>query len=776
VGKECTRDSDCRSSLRLRCSEGSCGFAEDRAQGDACRVTSECGADLFCDVEASSARCQPAGENAEGGRCEGTSECQRGLICSFSDQGLAKHCLASGSRDLGASCEKTSDCLAGLTCALGDQVTASCSLTLPGMAVPGSWSGVKCGNEAAVNTAYFHVPRASASEDFFRLPFPNDVRRSAAGLDLSGFPTPGDPLGSGVDMVARYREAAQSLSGFSTNPVVYFRFSTPYAGVNDKSVLLFDISKSSPSYGTALSRSWGTSSGSVTRYVCPNWLNVRSKEGSPLRPGTTYAAILTSKIQPRAGGSYERDADLTSLLSDAAPGDSLLTAAHAAYAPLRAFLRDDSLTHGLDSEAVLNVAVFTTHDPNALAKAVFAGARAAEPAALSDVSTCNLGALDGCAVADAPLCAPADAAYVELHGRLTLPIFQNGTAPYASAGGDISLDVNGAAKPVRSEQVCFSLTLPRGPLPTAGFPLLIYGHGTGGSHRSALADFASLADSAAILSIDLPQHGSRKAGSALGSDELFFNFNNPGAALGNVLQGSADLLSLVKWAVSANLPDNSPLGRAVRFDPARIALFGHSQGATHSSLLIPYAPELAGFVLSGVGGDLSEALVSKRSPLDIASLVPLLVGDPEAAQTGSCPSCIGASHPVYGLLQNYLDRADPVNFGQLASVGRSAPANVFMAFGTGDTYAPDATQKAYALSAGLPLVGPELLPSDQAGALTAPVSRNVSVAADTATQGVRQYAAVGDADAHFVYQSSAREDVQSFLRALLGGTPPIIGK
>src|SRR5688572_24925682 len=90
VGKECTRDSDCRSSLRLSCNEGSCGFAADLSEGEPCHVTSECGDGLFCEVEAETARCLPAGTSAEGGRCEATAECERGLVCTFGAEGLSK--------------------------------------------------------------------------------------------------------------------------------------------------------------------------------------------------------------------------------------------------------------------------------------------------------------------------------------------------------------------------------------------------------------------------------------------------------------------------------------------------------------------------------------------------------------------------------------------------------------------------------------------------------------------------------------------------------------
>src|SRR5476649_206710 len=80
----------------------------------------------------------------------------------------------------------------------------------------------------STQVAYFRVPRMGhTSGDFYRLPYPNDVRRTATGITLAGHPEP--PTAVGTDLVDTYlRASEQDLKGFSTNPTVLFRFSRPY--------------------------------------------------------------------------------------------------------------------------------------------------------------------------------------------------------------------------------------------------------------------------------------------------------------------------------------------------------------------------------------------------------------------------------------------------------------------------------------------------------------------------------------------------------------------
>ena len=804
VGDKCDESDDCAGTLRLSCLGGMCAFAGELTRGDPCTATLECGEGLYCAVEDGSHRCADAGPGAQGSRCESTAECARNLVCSY-DTGIARHCVSAGSGDIGESCAGDEDCLGGLYCTLPLEGRPRICAALPVGVIPElSWSGLVCPDDAPSPVAYFEVPRKQGKDgDFYRLPFPNDARRGASGLDLSGFPSPGDLLGIGIDFVGNFVSASEKgLDGFATNPVVYFRFSRPYAHstIGEATVLLYDIDKDSPTYGHALSRSWGKSSGNVTGYACPNWLNVRTPAGTPLRPSTTYAVILTKGVHTADGGTFARAPDFEAMLSESAPA-AALGHAHEAYAPLRAFLADP-MQKAVKADIVLNAAVFTTVDPQAVVKATREVVRSAPAPVAKDLTVCKAGVKSPCDDGATRACGAEDPSYVEVHGRLTLPVFQAGTAPYALSGGGFVVK-NG--KPVLQgmEDVCFALSLPRAAAPEGGYPLVVYAHGTGGAFTDGIRDLAKTAAAAggAVLAIDMPLHGSRLHGDKRGPEELFFNFANPDAARDNVTQGSADLFSLAYFASSLAADANSKYGQAVKLDVSKSVWFAHSQGAIHASLAAPFEPGLGGVVLSGVGGDTSEGLVSKRAPIDLAKSLYKVFGDSSAAPEGElCPplldvqtgkprtdeagnvvkqQCVGSNHPVYGLLQAYFERADPVNFGALwATPPEAAGAkHVFMTFGVGDTYAPNSTQKAYAAASSFTQVAPELLKVSDKAPAGAPLTGNVKVGDIMLTQGFRQYAAAKGKDAHFVYlNADASKDWQRFVTALLQGVTPAIGE
>src|SRR5207237_334940 len=131
----------------------------------------------------------------------------------------------------GGPCADLLDCVAGLGC---DPSTHTCQAG-PSVLLASIWQGEVCTDEPSVDGrvhAYFEVPAVDGSppHDFFRLPFPNDIRRDAATgkPNLKGFPHPGTAL-LGFDLVDRYARAAeQDLDGFGVNTQVYFRFSDAF--------------------------------------------------------------------------------------------------------------------------------------------------------------------------------------------------------------------------------------------------------------------------------------------------------------------------------------------------------------------------------------------------------------------------------------------------------------------------------------------------------------------------------------------------------------------
>ncbi len=792
VGDACMDATYCRPSLA--CTAGTCQPTGMGTAGSSCQLTGDCAAGLYCSTGRT---CTAAGTAAEGGRCSSTASCMGGLVCVV--EGFSGHCARAGGGDLGDMCMRPEECLAGLSCLeqFGSYSCQSGQATPPGGGgaplpppIPGFWPGETCTDDMGPVRAYFDVPRGTTADgDFYRLPFPNDVRKTATGLDLSRHPHPGTALS--VDIIDRYLRASETdLNGFSTNPTVFFRFSKPYNWSSvDAAVRIVDITPTSPSFGNTTSLSWLTTAGPITRYICPNWLAMRPPHGGPLRPRTTYAAIVASTLVPDAGGTYQRSADLDALLAATPPSDAALAPAYAAYAPLRAWLAS-SMT---DPTTILNVAVFTTQDPEAMVPKLRDAVRAAPMPAVTDLTVCDGSRPSPCDDGTPErACSPMSTAFVEIHGHISLPIFQAGTAPYERPedGGGIMTDAAGLPVVARTEQVCFAMTVPRGVAPpTEGFPVVLFAHGTGGAFtnavRNGVAEALSTGDAggmpvrAATFAIDMPQHGSRRGASTRGPDELFFNFLNPRAARDNVMQGSADLMASVRFLESyAADMAASPTGMPIDFDATRVVLFSHSQGSTHASLMLPYEPGVRAAILSGNGGDLTESLLHKTQPIDIAAAVPYALLDGYIDDMGRPRLSVGDFHPVLAIFQGYFDRVDPVNYArrlQTEPIMGAPGRHVFMTYGLGDTYSTPETMGAYANASSMAIIGPVYERWEMPGVMV-PVSGNVTIGMNMFTLGVRQYRPNPGDDGHFVaFQTDlGRADTSRFaLYSLSGQIPPI---
>ncbi len=790
VGEDCLPDQgDCRPGLV--CREGTCQPPGTKLEGAPCQLSGECMDGLYCGPRRT---CVPAGEGVEGDPCTSTADCIQGYLCAL--EGFFGTCKPTWGNDLGDPCSAETDCVAGLSCirspgaaegVCGDPPPVDADRAPP---VAGSWAGALCPEESSGEpTAHFRVPRGEPEdEDFYRLPFPNDIRRRDGHIDLSGHPRPGDALA--LDVVGRHLDAVSSaVDGFSLNPVVYFRLSErhDFDSLGDQ-VEFVNLQEGDPNFGRPHpSITWLSTYGGLSNYICPNWFAVRPAHGAPLEPHTTYGVIVHRGLRTTTGAPYARSEDFEAMLANERPvGDEALAAAWDAYAPLRAWIAT-----GQDPDDILVAAVFTTQDVeqpvSKLREAVY---RSAPPTA-SEWTLCGAGVTSPCDDGT-PLrsCAGSEEAsgYAEIHGLLQLPVFQEGTAPYLTPedGGGVPLDANGLPIEQRREAVCFALTVPSdSDPPPGGWPTVIALHGTGGSFRTAVGSGlaeALAAEGVATLAIDLPQHGSRRGDSDRPPEYLFFNFANPPAARGNVLQGAADLFALVRWANDLSLDaSTSPTGRPIEIGP--LALFAHSQGATHASLALPWEPALRAAVLSGDGGDLTLSLLHKRSPVDIAALIPFALVD--ATRDGTLAG--GDFHPALAIFQTYYDAVDPVAFGRRihrAPVSDVGPHHVFLTYGLGDTFSPEPTMQAYARSVRATLVEPVLtrrsngapdtfgLPSEPA-----PLSGNVTVEGARYTVALRQYEPPDGVDGHFVAQQepTARADVQRFLLAALRGQTPTVG-
>ncbi|MEM1347480.1 MAG: hypothetical protein AAGI01_02920, partial [Myxococcota bacterium] len=481
VGVECANEDRCRSGLA--CIEGACGFAGETAEGQPCQLSGECGEGLYCAPTMS--QCVRAGALGVDQACSGDADCQKGLRCV--PEGFSAVCKTEGDKPLGTQCDTSAECLSGANCApdpLGEG-PPTCAVGLA--ALPQPYAGVDCSESDAERgpfRMYFEVPDGEVSE-FYRLPYPNDIRTDTEGRPvLTGHPTPGSGA-LGFDIVQTYIDAIQAdQRGFGTNTAIYLRasaqvdFDTLSLG-EGATLYMVDIDPDSPSYGDRLGLSFSAvgGPGSAGRYICQNSISLRPPWGRPLQRNTTYAVVATTGVLGADGGEpAQQDADFTQMFAAQRPS-SVVGEAWDAYAPLRDWVADQAL----DASAISVAAVFTTGDPWVRTAKTREVVRAEEIRA-SELTLCDVGVLSPCddgleGDAQRRGCEAADAAFDELHGKLSMPILQRGEAPYLTEGGDVTED----PEVQRSEEVCMSMMVPKElEMPAEGWPILIYAHGTGG--------------------------------------------------------------------------------------------------------------------------------------------------------------------------------------------------------------------------------------------------------------------------------------------------------
>jgi hypothetical protein len=749
VGDQCKVAADCGGGGKV-CVSGVCNMPGLAAAGAKCTATRDCALGLYCSVGGT---CAMGGMLTAGATCTADGDCQAPLRCAY--DGFFGTCAMGGSGEAGSTCAATADCLAPLWCG-ADKTCAPISTAFP------PFAGASCHDEGAFRV-YFEVPRPTKPPtDFFRLPFPNDARVAGGKLDMSDFPDPG-PTPLGVDLVKLYVDTwTADFDGFSDIAAITFRFSADidFSTTSGDSVRLIDVTPG-PSLGRLLGRSWEYSPGR-TKYSCLYRFTLRNSPAEPMEPGHTYAAFLTTAFRSKAGDAPVVDPDLAAVLGATPPSDASLSNAWNAYKPLR----DWAAMQGAMAPDIAGAAVFTVQDaPGHMQR--LAAAVAAQPApTLSALTLCGPGVTSPCDDGTPDrACGSGGGAYDEIHGRLSVPIFQAGTEPYDTpADGGGIVETAGAPVVARTENVCFALSIPRPPavMPAGGWPLVVYGHGTGGSMRSFIGDgvagaMAGLAAPVAVLGFDEVEHGARRGASTKKPDDLVFNPLNPRAARDNFVQGAADVLQALRLPSVKLDAAASPTGAAVAFDPTRVAFFGHSQGSTSGELAIAVSSTVQAAVLSGAGSFLTRSLLEKTMPQNIGAGLTFLIGEP-----------LDADHPVMTVFQSFFDRSDPLSYNQLTLVHPPVPLpskHLLMTWGTGDTYTPRSTLQANGESLGnIPLVAP-MLESYSVAPIPRPVSLNV-----TGGDGVKrtavllQYMATGY-DGHFVAQMnpSAVADWTAFL-------------
>lgn len=619
--------------------------------------------------------------------------------------------------------------------------------------------------------AVFALPRGGADEAFFDLPWPNDVRRTAEGtIDVSAFP---NPRNNGF--VGRYLEAMTArLDGYGTNGAIYFRFShevdpdslprRPESSLRDgASVFLVDVDPDSPDRG-ARHAVVVHYQDCPTRYWGAHTVALRPVYGDPLASDRTYAAVVTRGVAPADGGTFGRSDDFEALVSGG--GDAAVEAARAAYGDALDVIADG----GVALDDVLAVSVFTTQDAIGETLAVRDWLVAEYPAPEVKADSVSVDRV-----------APA---FTEISGTYgPSPIFQDGELPYAEAGDGGAIEVDDEGVPTVHGQfdARFSMTIPAGEMPEAGYPIVLYAHGTSGDYRSYRSIGSLLATVGfAAMGVDQIHHGARNP---TGTDPsiLFFNIANPDAARDNNRQSALDVVQQARLIPNLELPAElvDREGQPVRFDASRVFFMGHSQGGLNGPLYLAMDDSARGAVLSAASAVITPSLVEKVEPLVIPQVVKALLALPGGDwEEAFAMEGFTVEHPIATLLQTWLEASDGSNYAHLIFERPRPgfmPTSVLMTEGLLDLYSPPASIEALAGSMHVPQVEPVAARLDALAlrgvpAATPPVTANV--AGGLATAGLLQF----PDDGHFAVfrNETAEAQVLGFFASFAEGGPGTI--
>lgn len=645
--------------------------------------------------------------------------------------------------------------------------------------------------------------------DFFAFPYPSELRTDEYGRpDMSHFELPvasvfmtliSNYLPTVNDLLSGLMQRVQTeRAGFPTIGAVYFRASQKidqtefpdvfHTALPESCFQLINVEPGSKHYRERLPV-YVTSHPEADRLWAADTLVMRPVPGVGPHPGDRHIAVIGNCLTV-SGQKLSMSRKLHYILGRKAPAE--INARMSFYVDqLEALAAEGEL--GMELSDVRAMTGYRTMDP----------ARELDQIA-ADLKEKGEVVTDEDGVAIGKYTSYQD--YYKFRGTFKTVSYMAGTFPYQNAGdGEIRFDEHGQlVSEGKHETVYYEIVIPKTEMPDTGYPIAVYGHGSGGDADSHVhSEGAALIRGGvpmAMIGFDGVLFGERQKnsdGSWLSSEQLFTMLTtNPVTIRESWRQTVIDMLVIYDLLERGAfvLPPVPGSSERVIFDPSYGMYMGHSQGSQEAGMLLGVTGQVKNAFLSAGGAGISMAFVDEVPDLsdfgfDVDESVTDFMKDKSIATLLGMLFAVGegalsydafvTSHFVQGLTEP-LDPLDYAHrFIKEPAAGMTAK-NIAQSIGIGDTQTPNSCQFAMISAIGLPPVGEILKTSDAMKlvgfdeALSAPVSGNIKTSDGDVTAGSLQYEVEGH-DPHFAiyYNDSARHAYVKFFETVLKGVAVI---